>query len=80
LFKERKRKEFEEHLWKTMTEEVLIDLVIKSKNYYAQNNQFETTYNSNFQIKGFKPKEIGEHLNKEVYSILSCRYNIYSRK
>lgn len=65
-FKERKRRELEEHLWKTMTEKVLNDLVIEAKNVYAQNNQYETTYSSTFQIKGFKPKEIGEQLDEEV--------------
>lgn len=50
-----------------MTEKVLNDLAIKAKNYYAQNDHFETTYSSTFQIKGFKPKEIGEGLNEEVY-------------
>lgn len=49
-----------------MTEKVLNDLAIKAKNYYAQNDHFETTYSSSFQIKGFKPKEIGEKLNEEV--------------
>lgn len=60
-----------------MTEKVLNDLEIKSKSYYAQNNQFETTYNSTFQIKGFELKEIGEHLNEEV-----CYHvdNIYLKK
>lgn len=66
FFKERKRKELEEHLWKTMTEKVLNDLAEKTKNHYAQNNQFETTYSSTFQIEGFKPKEIGDQLNEEV--------------
>lgn len=49
-----------------MTEKVLNDLAVKAKNYYAQNDHFETTYSSTFQIKGFKPKEIGEQLNEEV--------------
>lgn len=50
-----------------MTEKVLNDLAIKTNNYYSQNDHFETTYSSTFQIKGFKPKEIGEKLNEEVY-------------
>lgn len=66
MFQERKRKEFEEHLWKTMTEKVLNDLAVKAKHFYDQNSQFETTYNNTFQIKGFKPKEIGEQLDEEV--------------
>lgn len=50
-----------------MTEKVLNDLAIRTKNHYAQNDHFETTYSSEFQIKGFKPKEIGEELNEQVY-------------
>lgn len=65
-FKERKRKELEEYLWKTMTEKVLNDLAVQAKSYYDQHNQFDTTYSSAFQIKGFEPKEIGEQLDEEV--------------
>lgn len=43
------------------------DLVIKAENNdFAQNNQFETTYYSTFQVNGFKPKEIGEQLDEKV--------------
>lgn len=49
-----------------MTEKVMNDLEAKSKTFYDQNGQFETTYNSTFKIKGFKPKEIGEQLDEEV--------------
>lgn len=66
FIKEKKRKELEEHLWKTMTEKVLHDMAEKTKNHYAQNNQFKTTYSTNFQIKGFRLREIGEQLNEEV--------------
>lgn len=66
MFEERKRKELEEYLWKTMTEEVLNDMAEKAKNYHNQNNQFETTYYSTFKIEGFEPKEIGEQLDKNV--------------
>lgn len=55
-----------------MTEKVMNDLAVKSKSFYDQNRQFETTYNSNFKIKGFKPKEIGEQLDEEV-----CRCIIF---
>lgn len=58
-----------------MTEKVLNDLVIESKNLYAQNNQFETTYSSTFQIRGFKPKEIGEQLDKEVRLHIKLNFN-----
>ncbi|KAL4119580.1 hypothetical protein QTP88_012380 [Uroleucon formosanum] len=70
----RKRKEFEEYLWKTMTEKVMNDLAAKSKTLYDQNRQFETTYNSTFKIKGFKPKEIGEQLDEE----LCAKYPLYT--
>lgn len=60
-----------------MTEKVLNDLAEKSKNYYAQNNQFETTYSSTFQIEGFRPKEIGDQLNEEV-PILCLWFSLYS--
>ncbi|XP_060850415.1 uncharacterized protein LOC132929237 [Rhopalosiphum padi] len=72
--KERKRKEFEEHLWKTMTEKVMNDLAVKAKTFYDHNGQFETTYNSTFQIKGFKPKEIGQQLDEE----LCAKYPLYN--
>ncbi|XP_003245597.1 uncharacterized protein LOC100571648 [Acyrthosiphon pisum] len=72
--KERKRKEFEEYLWKTMTEKVMNDLAAKSKTFYDQNRQFETTYSSTFKIKGFKPKEIGEQLDEE----LCAKYPLYN--
>lgn len=49
-----------------MTEKVLNDFAKKTKNYYIQNNQFETTYSNAFRIKGFEPKEIGEQLDEEV--------------
>jgi len=49
-----------------MTEKVMNDLAAKAKTFYDHNRQFETTYNSTFQIKGFKPKEIGEQLDEEV--------------
>jgi len=50
-----------------VTEEVMKDLVIKAENNdFAQNNQFETTYYSTFQVNGFKPKEIGEQLDEKV--------------
>jgi len=52
-----------------MTEKVMNDLAAKAKTFY-DHNQFETTYNSTFQIKGFKPKEIGEQLDEEV-----CTYS-----
>lgn len=55
-----------------MTEKVMNDLAAKSKTLYDQNRQFETTYNSTFKIKGFKPKEIGEQLDEEV-----CRRVIF---
>lgn len=67
MLKERRRKELEEHLWKTVTEEVMNDLAIKAKNNnYAQNNRFETTYYSTFQVNGFEPKEIGEQIDEKV--------------
>ncbi|XP_022179466.1 uncharacterized protein LOC111040056 [Myzus persicae] len=72
--KERKRKEFEEYLWKTMTEKVMNDLAAKSKAFYDQNRQFETTYSSTFKIKGFKLKEIGEQLDEE----LCAKYPLYN--
>lgn len=71
MFKERKRKELEEYLWKIKTEEVLNDMAEKVKNYYNQNIQFETTYYNTFKIEGFEPKEIGEQLDKKV-SIINC--------
>lgn len=49
-----------------MTEKVLNDLAAKAKSFCVQNNQFETTYSSTFQINGFKQKEIGEQLDEEV--------------
>lgn len=55
-----------------MTEKVMNDLAATTKTFYDQNRQFETTYNSTFKIKGFKPKEIGEQLDEEV-----CRRVIF---
>ncbi|VVC36720.1 Hypothetical protein CINCED_3A017199 [Cinara cedri] len=72
--REKKRKELEEHLWKTMTEKVLHDLAAKAKNYYDQHNQFETTYSRTFQIKGFEPKQIGEQLTEEQ----CAKYPLYN--
>lgn len=58
-----------------MTEKVLNDLAIKANSYCAQNNQFETTYNSTFRIRGFDPKEMGEHLNEEVCALSYRMHN-----
>jgi len=58
-----------------MTEKVMNDMAAKEKAFYDQNKQFETTYNSAFQIKGFKLKELGEQLDKEV-----CTRNFYFKK
>lgn len=49
-----------------MTEKVLNDMAVKANISYTQNNQFETTYLSTYQVNGFKPKEIGEQLDEEV--------------
>lgn len=49
-----------------MTDKVLNDFAKKKKSFYIRNDQFETTYNSAFQIEGFKPKEIGDQLDEEV--------------
>ncbi|XP_050443480.1 uncharacterized protein LOC126847364 [Adelges cooleyi] len=71
--REKKRKEFEEYLWKTATEKVLGELAEKTNQFCTQQSQFETTYSSAYQKDGFKLKEIGSALDEE----LCAKYPLY---
>ncbi|XP_050528202.1 uncharacterized protein LOC126898295 isoform X2 [Daktulosphaira vitifoliae] len=70
---DKKKKEFEEYLWKSITEQVLKENEEKAKTFCAKQSQFETTYGISYQKDGFKVTELGETLDRE----LCAKYPLY---